>query len=210
MDLSFLEISLLVPPGAWGVAVSGGADSVALLLLLKKLPHLALHVIHLDHETRGEASQLDAEFVRDLAVKLGLPATISLRSEVEKGVPRLPANPSSRYRAARLALFRQVVAAHHLMGVIVAQHQDDQIETIFLRLLRGSGPMGLAGMEAISELGGLQILRPLLDFRSSALRNYLTYIGQPWREDASNASDAYLRNRVRRFSRGDHTLLPRR
>ena len=103
-----------VPAGSWVVAVSGGADSVALLELLRHRADLALHVAHLDHETRAGESAADAEFVRQLATQWGLPCTIARRGEIEAAVASVPRNTSARYRAARLALFRDVVARHKL------------------------------------------------------------------------------------------------
>jgi tRNA(Ile)-lysidine synthase len=188
-----------LPPGCWAVGVSGGADSVALLLLLHGRPGLALHVVHLDHETRAGASTDDARFVEDLCARLGLPCTVARRTDVEPDLPRLPANTSSRFRAARLALFRRVVRTHDLSGVVLAHHADDQAETILLRLLRGSGASGLTGMSPRATVGGLTICRPLLGVRHDDLRALLAARAQPWRDDPSNASDDYLRNRVRRL-----------
>lgn len=190
-----------VPPGLWGVAVSGGADSVALLLLLHGRPELLLHVVHLDHQIRGQASADDAEFVAKLAEKLGIPATIVRRDQIEPGIlsVSLPKNPSARYRAIRLELFRRVVEREKLHGVILAHQADDQAETILLRLLRGSRAAGLAGMRPRGQIGGLTILRPLLGIRRQTLRDFLTSRGQEWREDASNRSEKYARNRVRKF-----------
>lgn len=188
-----------VPPGRWGVAVSGGADSVALLRLLLLPSDLSLHIIHLDHQTRGAESTADAEFVRRLANELQLPSTIERRDEVEQQIADLPANPSARYRAARLTLFRNAVAREHLAGVILAHHADDQAETVLHRLIRGSGPSGLAGMSQQTSIAGLTLLRPLLSVRRTQLRSFLQQISQSWREDASNASDDYLRNRLRRW-----------
>jgi tRNA(Ile)-lysidine synthase len=187
-----------IPAGRWAVGISGGADSVALLLLLRERADLSLHVAHLDHETRAGASAEDARFVRELAERLELPCTIERRSVVESGIDPLPANISARFRAARLALFRRVVKEHGLAGVILAHHADDQAETVLHRLLRGSGPAGLAGMSPRARVGGLTILRPLLAVRRDDLRRVLTDRRQAWREDASNASDDYLRNRLRR------------
>lgn len=181
------------------MGVSGGADSVAMFLLLRDRPDLSLHVVHLDHETRGGASAEDARFVEDLAERLGLPCTVARRSEIEPDVTPLPSNRSSRFRAARLALFRRVARANNLAGVVLAHHADDQAETVFLRLLRGSGAPGLTGMAPLAVVGGLQICRPLLGVRRDALRALLTARGQSWREDPSNASDQYRRNRVRRL-----------
>jgi tRNA(Ile)-lysidine synthase len=212
-------IDVAMPPGRWAVGVSGGADSVALLLLLHGRPGLSLHVVHLDHETRDNASAADAAFVVDLAERLGLPVTVARRSEVERDPP---SNPSARYRAARLALFRRVVAEHGLDGVVLAHHADDQAETVMLRILRGGGARAMVGMTARAtltpfgdcpegrhqarpsgpSLNGLVVVRPLLGVRSHDLRVFLHDQGQPWREDASNASDQYLRNRVRPWLAG--------
>jgi tRNA(Ile)-lysidine synthase len=187
-----------IPAGRWAVAVSGGADSVALLLLLiRHRPDLSLHVVHLDHETRAGASAEDARFVRKLAERLGIDCTIATRSEVEATLAKLEPNRSARFRAARLQLFRNAVAKHGLSGVLLAHHADDQAETILHRLLRGSGPAGLAGMSPTNRVGGVLLCRPLLDVRREALRAVLREARQAWREDASNESADYLRNRLR-------------
>jgi tRNA(Ile)-lysidine synthase len=195
-----------VPAGRWGVAVSGGADSVALLRLLAARADLALHVVHLDHQTRAGASATDAQFVRELAASLGLPATVALRQTIEDGLGAIAANPSARYRAARLELFRTVTARETLQGVILAHHADDQAETVLQRLIRGSAAAGLAGMSVRTSIGDLTLLRPLLCIRGSELRALLVQIGQVWREDASNESDDYLRNRLRRWLRDEPEL----
>jgi tRNA(Ile)-lysidine synthetase-like protein len=187
-----------VPPGRWAVGVSGGADSVALLHLLRHLrPDLSLHVVHLDHQTRGPQSDADAGFTADLAAAWNLPLTLARRLELEPKVPDLPANPSARYRALRLALYGRVCDAHGLDGVILAHHADDQAETVMLRLLRGADLNALTGMRPSVRLGDLLVLRPLLGVGASLLRGYLRDAAQSWREDASNASPKYLRNRVR-------------
>jgi tRNA(Ile)-lysidine synthase len=194
-----LAAGIEIPPGRWAVAVSGGADSVALLLLLTAMPEISLHVVHLDHQIRGRASAEDAAFVAKLAEKLSLPATIVRRDQIEPEMHGLPTNPSARYRAIRLELFRRVVQREQLLGVILAHQADDQAETILLRILRGSGPSGLAAMRPRGQIAGLTILRPLLGVRRQALREFLTNRGQDWREDASNKSEKYARNRVRKF-----------
>lgn len=189
----------VIPPGGWAVGVSGGADSMALLLMMGGRHDITPHVVHLDHQTRAAESTGDAEFVADLAGRLGVKCTIARRKEMEPEVPSLPANPSARYRALRMALFRRVIEEHRLQGVVLAHHADDVAETVLHRLLRGSGATGLAGMTARSEVGGMTILRPLLGVRRQRLREFLHERGQAWREDSSNASDAYLRNRLRRL-----------
>lgn len=190
---------LEIPSGPWAVGVSGGADSVALLLLLRDLANVPLHVVHLDHQTRGRESTEDAAFVAQLAKRLSIPATICRRDEIEPVMAALPKNLSARYRAIRLELFSRVVRERNLQGVILAHHADDQAETILLRLLRGSGPAGLGGMKHSGQVGGVRILRPLLGVRRADLREFLAERRQEWREDASNRSDRYARNRVRRF-----------
>ncbi len=183
-----------ISPGAWAVGVSGGADSVALLRLLHERPDLRLHVAHLDHETRGNQSAGDAQFVASLAAHLGLPCTVAPLREFESGEVIGTANRSARFRAARLALFRRVVECAKLDGVILAHHADDQAETVFHRLCRGGGPEGLAAMRTESRIGGLRVVRPLLGVRRLELRRYLESISQDWREDASNSSDQYAQS----------------
>jgi tRNA(Ile)-lysidine synthetase-like protein len=187
-----------VPGGAWAIGVSGGGDSVALLELLRERGDLALHVVHLDHETREGESARDAQFVRDLAIARGLAHTIVRRAELESSIRfSLPKNRSSRFRALRLELFRRVVAQHSLAGVLLAHQADDQAETVMQRLLRGSGLGGLTGMAGKTRIAGVTIVRPLLGVRREALREMLRSRGIAWREDASNASPAQQRNRVR-------------
>ncbi len=182
------------------MGVSGGSDSVALLRLLQQSEALRLHVVHLDHETRAENSTGDARFVADLAARLDLACTVKRRSEIEPGLSGLPANTSARYRALRLGLFREVVKNEGLRGVILAHQADDQVETLLLRLLRGStAESALTGMRPFATVGGLQIARPLLDHRRDTLGEYLRSIGQAWRDDASNSSELYQRNRLRKW-----------
>lgn len=198
-----------VPAGAWAVGVSGGADSVALLSLLRHRDDLTLHVVHLDHQLRGPESTDDAAFVEALCRGWGVACTIDRRDRLERDVAQLPQNSSARYRRLRLALFERVVRGHSLHGVILAHHADDQAETVLQRLLRGSGYAGLAGMSADGRFGSLRVLRPLLEVRRETLRLYLGRLGQPWREDASNDSCAYLRNRLRAVLRAQEGLTPR-
>ncbi len=202
MDLSALHPRLRsalmsVPAGAWCVGVSGGADSVALLRLLSLRGDLRLHVAHLDHQTRGEENAADARFVKSLCDQLAYECTIAQRDQIEPGIADPPRNRSARYRAARLAFFADVVRRRNLDGLLLGHHADDQAETIYLRLLRGAGPRGLRGMSARTTLHGMAVLRPLLEIRRDTLRAFLGELSQSWREDSSNASARYARNRVR-------------
>ena len=198
-SLDLIHAIAAIPAGLWAVGVSGGADSVALLTLLCERSDLSLHVVHLNHETRGKASDDDAAFVHQLAVEHMLPVTSARLREVEAWQQIVPRNPSARYRAARLALFERVVHAHSLLGVILAHHADDQAETVLHRLLRGGRFAGLGGIRAESRIGDLRILHPLLDIAREDLRKELARRQVAWREDASNASPRYLRNRLRRL-----------
>lgn len=196
----------MLAPGAYAVACSGGADSVALLRLACEA-EIRVHVVHLNHQTRGKDSDADAAFVQGLAGELGVPCTAATLSEVIANLENRPPNPSALYRAARFALFARVCREEGLGAVLLAHHADDQAETVLHRLLRGSGMGGLAGMAAESVLGGVKVIRPLLGVRRRELREYLAARKQGWREDVSNASDQYFRNRLRRVLSGRHDMV---
>jgi tRNA(Ile)-lysidine synthase len=170
-------------------------------------PALSLHVLHVNHQARGLESDADAQFVRELAGRLGLPFHLGLRDQLEMCCRDLPENLPARFRAIRFAFFRQIVDAAKLDGVILAHHADDQAETVMHRLLRGSGFAGLGGMSSDGRVAGVRVLRPLLRVRGEALRAYLRSIDQPWREDASNTSPRYARNRIRAALRDRDQLI---
>jgi tRNA(Ile)-lysidine synthetase-like protein len=200
VELEFLKQAIgAVPAGKWCVAVSGGADSVALYRLLRERSDIQLHLAHLNHQTRGVESDGDATFVKTLGDQTAVSSTIGLISEIVPTLTGRFPNDSARYRAARYELFRHVVTNNKLDGVILAHHRDDQAETVLHRLSRGAPPDGLVGMAPRTVVRSLVILRPLLEVGTEHLRAYLNSIGQTWREDASNASDAYTRNRLRRW-----------
>lgn len=189
-----------VPAGAWAIGISGGADSVALAALLRTRTDLQLHLVHLDHELRDQESRDDAASVAELASRWGLPCVIARRHELQRQITStLPANPQARYRELRLQLFRQVVGQRRLAGVLLAHHAGDQAETVLLRLVRGAGLRGLAGIPPVTQIGGLTIRRPLLGVPAEMLRTHLRQASIAWREDSSNASGKYLRNRVRAY-----------
>lgn len=188
-----------IPPGRWVVGVSGGSDSVALARLLAKRADLQLVIAHLNHQTRGEASDGDEEFVRDLAATMQLPIESARLSQLDSRLGNAPANPSAKYRFARFVLFRETIEKHRCEGVLLAHHRGDQIETVFQRLIRGSGFGGLRGIADRSMVYGIAVLRPLLGVDRMTLANYLRSNSQTWRVDASNDSDVYGRNRVRKL-----------
>jgi tRNA(Ile)-lysidine synthase len=185
------------------VAVSGGADSVALLHLLVEGGWRELVVCHLDHDLRGRASVGDARFVARLAASLGLEAEMG-RAAVVMAALRDRVSVEVAARAARRSFFAACAGRHGCRRVVLGHHADDQAETVLLNLLRGSA--GLAGMAAVSghRVDGrrLLFLRPLLGVRRSALREWLAERGLGFREDASNAAPVTPRNRLR------HEALP--
>lgn len=178
-----------------GVAVSGGADSVCLLHVLRELApgrDLRLTVLHLDHGLRGEESRADAEFVRSLAASLGLPALI-------RQVTLAPGNIEQSGREARLDFFRGLIASGSVDRVALGHTRRDQAETVLFRFLRGAGTAGLAGIRPVTSDG---MVRPLLETGREEIESWLRVRGIPWREDSTNVSPAFARNRIR------HDLLP--
>jgi tRNA(Ile)-lysidine synthase len=186
------------------VGVSGGADSVALLLGLVRLEPAAagrrLVVAHADHGLRVE-SAADLAFVAELARNLGLRfVSRRLTLAASGGGEGLEAR-ARRLRYAFLAEAAHELGARH---VLVAHTADDQAETILHRILRGTGVAGLAGMRRSRCLAdGVALVRPLLEVPREAARAFLEAVGQDWREDASNADLGRARNFLR------HEILPR-
>src|SRR5205814_9649672 len=118
MQNGFAESLEELPEGQYAVGVSGGADSVALLRLVMKFrPDVGVHVVHLNHQLRGEESEGDAIFVEQLAKRLSVPVTVARGSEVEPMLAKRPANKSALYRAVRFELFKKVVKENGLHGV---------------------------------------------------------------------------------------------
>lgn len=178
-----------------GVAVSGGADSVCLLHLLTELArawNLELAVLHLDHGLRGEESRGDAEFVRELAGRLGWPELIR-----EARIDPLE-NLEQAAREARLAFFRDAVREGGLDCVATGHTRDDQAETVLFRFLRGSGTAGLAGIRPVHHSGALRLVRPLIETSRGEMEAWLRERNIRWREDSTNATGAFARNRIRR------------
>ena len=190
-----------VPPRRrLGLAVSGGADSTALLLLLADLrDELAFDavVLHVDHGLRPDSAD-DARFVKRLAAKLGLPFHMT-RARIARR-PRESLEMAAR--RVRLDFFARMTRRLKLDAVATGHHADDVAETFILRMARGAGPEGLAGIKRVSHVQGITFIRPLLDLRDAQLRDFLRRRGQAWREDGTNADLSIPRNKVR------HLVLP--
>lgn len=178
-----------------GLAVSGGADSLALALLTRdwaKTKKIALTAFIVDHGLRPDSAK-EAKQVAAWLKAAGVPAKI-LRWQGVKPA----ANRQAAARAARYALLEQACAKRKIRHLLVAQHRDDQAETLLLRALRGSGVDGLAAMSPTRALNDdLTLLRPLLDIPKARLVATLQKRKQAWIEDPSNANPAYLRVRLR-------------
>ena len=194
--LHAIRESRMLPSGARvGVAVSGGADSVALLRLLENLKAnlgITLAIVHFDHSLRGAESTADAEFVDALARTSGLEC-IHAREDVAAEAERNRWNLEDAARRMRYAFFERVVASGGATRIAVAHTADDQAETVLAHLIRGTGPAGLAGI--YPAVGS--VVRPLLGVRRQELRAYLRERGQEWREDSSNQDTQRLRAKIR-------------
>jgi len=194
-----------------GVAVSGGADSVALLRLLLELRDelgIVLSVVHFNHHIRGDASDSDEAFVCELASRYDLEFHHS-GDDVPSYAVAEHLSLEAAARRLRYRYFESLLRAGVLDRIATAHTLDDQAETVLLRLIRGAGTRGLAGIFPVvqveSEIPGGpsgQIIRPLLHIRRPDLERYLQDLHQPWRDDASNFDPKHARNRVRQ------TLLP--
>ncbi|HUX67765.1 MAG TPA: tRNA lysidine(34) synthetase TilS [Terriglobales bacterium] len=183
---------LLAPGDRVAVAVSGGADSVALLLLLAELAEplgLQLGVAHFDHRWRPD-SAADADWVAALAQRLGLPFFLGCAPAMPP-----PGNREQVARRLRYAFLQGLVASAQATRIATAHTADDQAETVLLRLLRGAGATGLAGI--LPARDGARLVRPLLFARRLELRHWLQARGQSWREDPSNLALDRRRNLLR-------------
>lgn len=185
--------------------ISGGADSVALAHVLHYLQErtpFSLTLAHLHHGIRGEDADEDRDFVRQLAWKLGAPC-VDEQVDVPAWARRRRISLEMAAREARQEFFRRTAAAVGADRVATAHHADDEAELVLLRILRGAGTQGLAGLAPAGRgTGGLRMIRPLAEVTREEIESFLRAHGIAWREDRSNRDPLILRNRVR------HDLLP--
>ena len=181
------------------VAVSGGTDSIALLHALVRLIPAAnsaqLVVAHVNHGTRGGASDADADFVRAEAKNLSLPFYLGTRSDSDHE----PSHPSeSSLRELRYRCLQAAAREHGARYLVTGHTLDDQIETVLFRIFRGTGLRGLAGIPPFRQLSDqLTLVRPMLAVTRDETQAYVKAIGQQHRVDASNADSKYTRNFLR-------------
>jgi len=198
----FIEENRLVSAGDTViVAVSGGADSMALLDILANLSGYRLTLVpaHLNHCLRGEESDGDELFVRQAARRYGLTAEI-LRVDVAAAADATGVSLEEAGREARYGFFRELAARYNARAIALAHHRDDQAETVLMRLVRGSAGSGLVAIRPGGD--GDLLIRPLLSVSRADIEAYLRQGGLEWREDSSNSDTRFLRNRIR------HELLP--
>lgn len=174
------------------VAVSGGMDSVVLLDLLSKL-HENLAIAHCNFALRGHESDEDERFVRNLSDEYGL-LFHTKRFETSTYARKHRMSIQEAARELRYVWFDELCSTFGYTRIAVGHHADDQIETFFINLLRGAG---VAGLKAMKPLNG-KVVRPLLNVAHIQIEEYAAKEGVNFREDSSNRSDKYLRNKIRR------------
>lgn len=177
------------------LCVSGGADSVALLLLMSRLRglrRLTLLAVHVDHQLRGAESAADAELVKELCQEQSVPLIVR-KVRLDAG-----GDLENRARQKRFEVFEEVLDAYRFDLIVTAHHNNDQSETMLLNIFRGAGLSGLAGIRPRSG----KVAHPLLCFDKHELVDILAEQKIAWREDASNADQSFKRNWIRL------TLLP--
>jgi tRNA(Ile)-lysidine synthase len=204
------EHELMKPGDRVGVAVSGGADSVALLRVLLDLRNelgVVLSVIHFNHKIRGADADEDERFVAALAKDHSIEFHAS-SADVPAYAAEHRVSLETAGREARYAFFESFLRNKEFEAVATGHTMDDQAETVLMRVLRGAGTKGLGGIFPVKrvhdcrgELIG-RIVRPMLTVRRGEVREYLQQINQSWREDATNVDLQYTRNRIR------HGLIP--
>lgn len=187
-------------PKAVAIAVSGGADSMALALLTAdwaRKRHISVLPLIVDHRLRAESTK-EARHVAELLRRAGLtPQILTWTAKAKPAANRQASNIQGRARDARYALLAEACTKAGIRHLLLAHHRDDQAETLLLRALRGSGVDGLAAMAPRSMREGLILLRPLLDLPKARLVATLKKRKQDWVEDPGNASLSFQRVRVR-------------
>lgn len=185
------------------VAVSGGPDSLALLDILNRLreekePEFSLYVAHLNHGLRGKSAEEDARFVRQEAKRMGLPCTVG-EVDAEAFKKRRGLSLEDAARRLRYRFLQQLAKRIGAASVALGHNRDDQVETVLLNFLRGTGLSGLSGMKIKRTMGqeGLLLIRPLLEAGKEEIYSYCRERGLNPRLDETNVSLRYVRNKIR-------------
>jgi tRNA(Ile)-lysidine synthase len=190
------KYGMLTPCDLVVVAVSGGADSVALVLCLHHLAlelQLSLAIAHLNHRIRGDEGDTDQDFVREISSTLGLPF-ITETIEIKQEADRTKENLEQLARQTRYGFLHRAAAGLNAQKIAVGHTLNDQAETALFRFLRGSG---IQGLSAIHPVVGGAVIRPLLECTRTEIIDYLKQQGASYREDSTNQDLSYTRNRIR-------------
>ncbi len=193
------EHELLFPPKRAALGLSGGVDSVVLCRLLSELG-VNLHAVHVNYQLRGAAADEDEAFVRELCQTLQVPLTVR-RRPIEAAAEEEGASVQAAARRVRYEVFEQVAREYDFSCVALGHQLDDQVETVLLHLLRGTGLRGVAGMpirRPIVEHSTIEIVRPLMFARRSEIVSFAREQDWEWRVDRSNRSGKYLRTALRK------------
>ncbi len=177
------------------IGLSGGADSVALFRVMLSLARKyawELIVVHVEHGIRGSAALADAEWVQKLSEKYQVPFLV-FHEDIPGFAVKYHLTEEEAGRIIRYQRFHEVMMKENAGKIAVAHNANDNAETMLLSLVRGTGLDGLRGIPAVRD----NIIRPLIEVPRNEIEAYLREIGQDWREDATNAKDAYARNRIR-------------
>jgi tRNA(Ile)-lysidine synthase len=204
MTPPIIRNDLFRPGQRIAVAVSGGADSVALLRRLIEERHqlgIVLSVVHVHHGIRQAAADEDAAFVAGLAAAHDLPFH-AYRTDAPAAAATFHETLEEAARNLRYGFFRELMAEGLADAVATAHTLDDQAETVLHKLLRGAWTEGLSGIHPVLATPRGNILRPFLETSRTVIESWLLSLPQPWREDATNQDVAHTRNRIR------HQLLP--
>lgn len=181
------------------VGVSGGPDSVCLLHILnrcRKEMALSLHIVHINHGIRKRESKREEKFVSHLASRMSLPITVkSLDVPSYARKKRLTIEEAAR--DMRYSAFEQLAGKLNAKKIALGHTASDQVETVLMHLLRGSGPQGLSGIPPVRKLGSTAIVRPLIEVNREEILNYLKKNNLTFCLDSSNRKTEYFRNKVR-------------
>jgi tRNA(Ile)-lysidine synthase len=192
--------AMIRPGDRVGLGVSGGADSIAMMRIFADLQTklaITIFVLHFHHQLRGADADEDEHFVKTVAEQFGFPF-VSGRANVAEEAKLQGRNVEDAARRLRYKFFNSTAETYGLNRIAVAHTADDQAETVLSHLLRGTGLTGLAGIYPVAGL----VIRPLLESSRLELREFLSGLRQPWREDLTNQDTSHMRARIR------HQLVP--
>jgi len=181
------------------VAVSGGPDSVCLLHILNRLARdmsLVLHVLHINHGIRKRESRREARFVSELADRMGIPVSVRL-IDVPSYARKKKLTLEEAARDMRYKALESLAKKLNAKKIALGHTASDQVETVLMHFLRGSGPQGLSGIPPVRRLGAALIIRPLIEIDRGQILNYLRENNLTFCLDSSNRRTEYFRNKVR-------------